>query len=113
MFSMKTHKVISKTVHQQILSLRHEYLLRATCLSTKQPASLGELSFPWGNQPPLKTSQLFQRSKNPPSSGGNYVSLGELCTLALFLFIRPNAFAHSTNAIIISLTSNSLCNVAT
>jgi hypothetical protein len=39
MFSMKTHKVISKTIHQQILSLTHEYLLRATWLSPKQPAS--------------------------------------------------------------------------
>jgi hypothetical protein len=61
---MKTHKVISKTIHQHILSLRHEYLLRATCLSPKQCASLGELSFPWGNQPPLKISQIFQGFKN-------------------------------------------------
>ncbi len=64
MFSMKTHKIISKAIHQHILSLRHEYLLRATCLSPKQPASLGELSFPWANQPPLKTSQLFHQCKN-------------------------------------------------
>jgi hypothetical protein len=64
-----------------MLSLRHEYLLRATCFSQKQPASVGEISFRWGNQPPLKTSQLFQHSKNPPSSGGNYVSLEKLCTL--------------------------------
>jgi hypothetical protein len=97
MFSMKTHKVISKTIHQYILFLRHEYLLRATCLSPKQPPSLGELSFPGANQPPLKTYQLVQRSKNPPSSEGNYVSLGELCTLAkeVPLFLRPNAFAHT------------------
>jgi hypothetical protein len=50
--------------------LRHENLLRATCLSLEQIASLGELSFPWGNQPPLKISQLFQHSKYPPSSRG-------------------------------------------
>jgi hypothetical protein len=60
-----------------------------------QPASLGELSFPWGNQPPLKTSQLFEHSKYFAASWGSYVSPGELCTLALFLFLRPNPFAHT------------------
>jgi len=67
MFSMKTHKVISKIIHQHILSMRHEYLLRAPYLSQKQLAPLGELYFLWGNQPPLKTLQLFQHFKNPPS----------------------------------------------
>jgi len=97
MFSIFKKKIISKTIHQHILFLRHEYLLRAICLSPKQLASLGELSFPWGNQPPLKTSQLFQHFENPPSSGGNYVSFGELCTLAkeVPLFRKPNAFAHT------------------
>jgi hypothetical protein len=84
MFSMKTHKVISKTIQQHILYLRHEYfsqgnlpLPKATCLPCGTIFSLGqptspkdfptfstvyESSFPQGEiMSPLENSIPFPR----------------------------------------------------
>ncbi len=105
MFSMKTHKVLSKTIHQQILSLRLEYLLRATCLPWGTIFSLGQPTSP-KDFPTFSTLSILLPHGEIMFPLENYAPLPYFYSLGLIHLHIPHAF-------IISLISTSFCNVPT